>query len=187
MLFPSNLLGGRGRAFCLRLPSPCFLLSILHFKEKVGTLYLGDVKLLLGMTPIGRRGGFDGCAGFLWPCAGRVSIVHEVDSWYVLKRFLSNPDCSGWRNSERNSGLACSLSGILLTGGRRGCGALRVIQFGSSNFGYPGVAGSWHCDCLFYRGIVRGSDSKECSSLPLVQAIPGMIWHILSQRDCWIR
>ena len=58
----------------------------------MGTLYLGDVKLLPGMTPIGRRSGFNGCAGFRRPCAGRVSVIHEVDNWYVLKRFLSNPD-----------------------------------------------------------------------------------------------
>ena len=92
MLSPGNPVGGRGLAFCLRLPSPCFLLSILHFEEKVGTLYLGDVEFLPGMTPIGHRSGFDGRAGFLWPCARRVSIIHEVDSRYVLKCFLRNPD-----------------------------------------------------------------------------------------------
>ena len=74
-------------------------MSILHFEEKVGTLYLGDVKFLPRMTPIGRWSGFDGRAGFLWPCAGRVSIVHEVDSQYVLKCFLRNPHCSGRKNS----------------------------------------------------------------------------------------
>ena len=35
-----------------------------------------------------------------------------------------------------------------------------VILFGSSNFGYPRVAGSWHCDGLFYRGVARGSRFK---------------------------
>ena len=84
----------------------------------------------------------------------------EVDSRYVLKRFLRNPHCSGWKNSKRSSGLAHLLSGILLTGGRRGCGALGVIRFGSSNFGYSGVAGTRHCDDLFYRVVVRGSRFK---------------------------
>ena len=32
-----------------------------------------------------------------------------------------------------------------------------VIPFGSSNFGYLGVAGSGHCDGLFNRGVARGS------------------------------
>ena len=112
------------------------------------------------MTPISHRSGFDGRAGFLWPCARRVSIVHKVDSRYVLKRFLRNPDCSGQKNSERSSGLVHLLSGILLMGGGRGCGAFGVIRFGSSNFGYPGVAGSWHCDDLFYRAVARGSRFK---------------------------
>ena len=60
VLFPGNLVGGRSLAFCLRLPSPCFLLLILHFEKKVGTLYLGDVEFLPRMTPIGHRSGFDG-------------------------------------------------------------------------------------------------------------------------------
>ena len=38
--------------------------------------------------------------------------------------------------------------------------ALGVIRFGSSNFGYPGVAGSWHYDGLLYRGVARGSRFK---------------------------
>ena len=135
-------------------------MSILHFEEKVGTLYLGDVEFLPRMTPISCRSGFDGCAGFLWPCARRVSIVHEVDSQYVLKCFLWNPDCSGWKNSEWSFGLVHFLSGILLTGGGQGCGAFGVIRFGSSNFGYPGVAGSRHCDNLFYRAVARGSRFK---------------------------
>ena len=41
---------------------------------------------------MGCRSGFDGRAGFLQPCARRVSVVREVDNRYVLKRFLSNPD-----------------------------------------------------------------------------------------------
>ena len=45
-------------------------------------------------------------------------------------------------------------------GWRTSCGAFRVIRFGSSNFGYPGVAGSWHCDDLFYRAVARGSRFK---------------------------
>ena len=37
-------------------------------------------------------------------------------------------------------------------------------------------------------GVLQGAaGSKERSLLLLVQAIPGMIRHILSQRDCWTR
>ena len=65
---------------------------ILHFEEKVSALYFGDVKFLPGMTPVDLRSGFDGRAGFLRFSAGRVSIVREVNSRYVLKSLLSNPD-----------------------------------------------------------------------------------------------
>ena len=56
--------------------------------------------------------------------------------------------------------MAHLLSGILLMGGGQGCGAFRVILFGSSYFGYPGVAGSRHRDDLFYRVVARGSRFK---------------------------
>ena len=59
---------------------------------------------------------------FCGSCAGRISVIHEVDSRYVLKRFFRNPDCSGRKNSEWSSGLVHLLSSILLTGGGRGCG-----------------------------------------------------------------
>ena len=49
-------------------------------------------------------------------------------------------------------------------GGERGCGAFGVIRFGSSNFGYPSVAGSQHSDDLFFRGVARGSRFKGTQS-----------------------
>ena len=39
-------------------------------------------------------------------------------------------------------------------------GALGVIRFGSSKFGYPRVSGSWLGDGLFYRGVMRSSRFK---------------------------